>query len=97
MTEKLYIDNVEYWQDVIVAHLLHGECSDVAPQFTVDFSVNRPSDIQFARIRSVGHRFEEPKGTSETPSKQTSRSFSSCGEPRYKSTMAVNSSCNPEI
>lgn len=58
MTEKLYIDNVEYWHDVIVAHLLEGECSHVASDFKVDFSVNRHSDIQFARIRSVGHRFE---------------------------------------
>lgn len=58
MTEKIYIDNVEYWHDVIVAHLLHGECSGIGSDFKADFSVNRNSDIQFSRIRSVAHRFE---------------------------------------
>ncbi len=58
MTETIHVDDIAYWHEVILAHLLQGECSKIDPKFTADLAVTRMSDLRVARIQSVPHRYE---------------------------------------
>jgi len=67
MSEWLHINDVRVWHDIVCANFLHGECSQLAPGFHVDLGLNRPSDVGFARLRSIRHVFEQTeKHVSET-------------------------------
>jgi AraC-like DNA-binding protein len=59
MSDSIHIDDVRVWHDVVCAYFLHGECSQLEPGFHVDLTLNRPSDVGFARLRSVRHVFEQ--------------------------------------
>ncbi len=57
MKQTIQVDNLEFWHDVMCAHLFRGECSHADPNFKVDLSLNRTEDMQFTRIRGVRHDF----------------------------------------
>lgn len=57
MRQVLQIDNVEYWHDVVCAHLLRGECSRIGPDFKVHMSLSHAGGIQLTRIGGSGHTF----------------------------------------
>jgi AraC family transcriptional activator of tynA and feaB len=59
MTESMRIDNIELWHDLVCAHILHGECSQMAPGFHVDLSANQTPDVGLFHINSVPHLFEQ--------------------------------------
>jgi len=57
MVEHLHVDNLEYWHEVVCAHILEAQCASLSPSFNLDIAVCRPSEIQFSRVRSSPHRF----------------------------------------
>jgi len=57
MVEHLHVDNLEFWLEVVCAHFLEGQYAVVGPSFGLDIAVCRPSEIQFARVRSSPQRF----------------------------------------
>jgi len=59
MSESIHIDDVQVWHDIVCAYFLPGQCSQLEPGFYVDLALNRPSDVGFARLRSVRHVFEQ--------------------------------------
>jgi AraC-like DNA-binding protein len=57
MLEHHHIDDLEFWHEVVCAHVIEAQCASLSDRFDMDFMVSRPSEIQFSRVRSSPHSF----------------------------------------